>query len=60
MALWRKGCPRCGGDVFEETGFDGRSLTCLQCGRMLDSTQEANLRNRVGRIPATAERIAAA
>lgn len=32
---WRKACPRCGGDVFEERLLGERELKCLQCGRAL-------------------------
>ncbi|MBI4497840.1 MAG: hypothetical protein HY689_08080 [Chloroflexi bacterium] len=47
MALWRKGCPRCRGDVLEQTDLDGRSLACLQCIYTLNPGQEAALRSRV-------------
>ncbi len=62
MALWRRGCPRCVGDVFEETGLlEDRSLTCLQCGRTLNAAQEAQLRSKTThRVPAAAQRTAAA
>ena len=30
--FWFKRCPRCSGDLFEETDQFGAFVTCLQCG----------------------------
>ena len=30
--FWFKRCPRCSGDLFEETDQFGIFVTCLQCG----------------------------
>ena len=30
--FWFKRCPRCSGDLFEETDHFGIFVTCLQCG----------------------------
>ncbi len=37
MSRWRlKGCPRCGGDLFIEKGFDNWYEQCLQCSYRLE------------------------
>ena len=30
--FWLKGCPRCKGDLYEDTDKCGRYVSCLQCG----------------------------
>ena len=30
--LWLKGCPRCGGDLYDEGEPEGEVACCLQCG----------------------------
>lgn len=30
--LWLKGCPRCGGDLYDEWEPEGQVSCCLQCG----------------------------
>jgi len=30
--LWKKSCPRCKGDLFEENDTLCSSIVCLQCG----------------------------
>ena len=35
-----KGCPRCGGDMVLESGFDGLEEVCLQCGHRNYSVNE--------------------
>jgi hypothetical protein len=30
--FWFKRCPRCSGDLFEETDQYGSFITCMQCG----------------------------
>ena len=43
--MWLKGCPRCGGDLFEEAAlgaeaYGRRFVSCLQCGHTLSEEQE--------------------
>ncbi|MBI2007425.1 MAG: hypothetical protein HYS83_01865 [Candidatus Blackburnbacteria bacterium] len=41
---WLKGCPRCGGDLFEAWDpFAGKLIACLQCGHTLTDEQETLL-----------------
>jgi hypothetical protein len=40
---WLKMCPRCQGDLYLEEDRFGRHVTCLQCGRGLDSSQQIAL-----------------
>lgn len=30
--FWFKSCPRCKGDLYEDTDFYGRFVSCIQCG----------------------------
>lgn len=30
-----KGCPRCGGDMYDDVDVYGAYIACLQCGRYL-------------------------
>ena len=32
MALWIKGCPRCGGDLYSDRDIMGYYRQCMQCG----------------------------
>jgi len=41
--LWLKGCPRCGGDLYDEQAMEGRLIACLQCGHILSTAQEEEL-----------------
>ncbi|MBF8286211.1 MAG: hypothetical protein HW393_25, partial [Dehalococcoidia bacterium] len=41
---WLKGCPRCRGDLHEETDFYGAYVACIQCGYVLNSREEEALR----------------
>lgn len=41
--LWLKGCPRCGGDLYDEQAVEGRLIACLQCGHILTTAQEEEL-----------------
>jgi len=41
---WLKACPRCHGDLHEETDFYGPYVACIQCGYVLDSREEETLR----------------
>jgi hypothetical protein len=37
--IWLKGCPRCGGDLFEEHLESVADIKCLQCSRILNEAQ---------------------
>lgn len=37
--IWLKGCPRCGGDLFEEPIESEPDIKCLQCSRILNQAQ---------------------
>ena len=41
---WLKGCPRCRGDLHEETDFYGAYVACIQCGYVVNSREEEALR----------------
>ena len=41
---WLKSCPRCHGDLFENTDFYGRYIDCFQCGHYLTAVEEAVVR----------------
>ena len=42
--MWLKGCPKCKGDlVAEEDEYTGY-VKCLQCGRILNSDEEEQLK----------------
>ena len=66
MALWRRGCPRCGGDLFEERHLESVDMVCLQCGHILTGEQETIMRgNSVATVARTirgkgSERVAVA
>ncbi|MFC1871338.1 hypothetical protein ACFLYF_02935 [Chloroflexota bacterium] len=48
MVKWRvKGCPRCGGDMFLETGMEGWFWDCLLCG-FRDEVSEVELNQKAG------------
>ena len=32
MTLWIKGCPKCGGDMYNDSDVMGYYRQCLQCG----------------------------
>ena len=38
---WLKNCPKCHGDLFENTDFYGGYLDCFQCGHYLTAVEEA-------------------
>ena len=37
--FWLKGCPRCKGDLYEDTDKYGHYVSCLQCGYHCSKTQ---------------------
>ncbi len=41
--LWFKACPRCLGDLILESDLYGQSVSCLQCGCILDEQQVRGL-----------------
>ena len=58
---WLKACPRCRGDLHQESDFYGPYVACIQCGYVLDAREEETLRLRqsLQREPvATTERAA--
>lgn len=34
--IWLKGCPRCGGDLVQESDTYGPYASCIQCGAQLE------------------------
>ena len=34
--FWFKLCPRCSGDLFEDSDHYGKFITCMQCGLIRD------------------------
>jgi len=58
---WLKACPRCRGDLHQESDFYGPYVACIQCGYVLNASEEETLRLRqsLQREPvATTERAA--
>ena len=41
---WLKACPRCPGDLHEESDLYGAYVACIQCGYVLNSPEEDSLR----------------
>ncbi len=37
--MWRKACPRCGGDLFLDSDLHGDFISCIQCGAVMDESQ---------------------
>ncbi|MDP2673688.1 MAG: hypothetical protein Q8Q00_02140 [Dehalococcoidia bacterium] len=37
---WLKACPRCRGDLHEESDFFGAYVACIQCGYVLNTREE--------------------
>jgi hypothetical protein len=42
--MWLGSCPRCRGDLHLELDHFGEFISCLQCGAILDESQEDSLR----------------
>lgn len=42
--MWLGACPRCRGDLHLESDHFGQFVTCLQCGTILNESQEGSLR----------------
>ena len=43
MRYWFKECPRCRGDLREESDIYGRYISCMQCGYILSQAEEVRL-----------------
>jgi len=41
--MWRKACPRCGGDLFLDSDLHGDFISCIQCGLVLDESRVPRL-----------------
>jgi len=44
MHYWLKECPRCRGDLREESDSYGRYISCMQCGYILGEAEKGRLR----------------
>ncbi len=42
--LWLRSCPKCQGDLYEETDLYGRYIACLQCAYYLSEADEVLLK----------------
>ena len=54
--MWRKACPKCGGDVYEERYLEDAEIKCLQCGYVLPAVRAMALKQ----VPAAPRRTALA
>ena len=43
--FWLKSCPRCRGDLYENSDIYGRYIDCFQCGHYLTTDEEAHVRS---------------
>lgn len=43
--FWLKSCPRCRGDLYDNTDIYGSYTDCFQCGHYLTDVEEARLRS---------------
>ncbi len=43
--FWLKSCPRCHGDLHDESDIYGSYIDCFQCGHYLSVVEEAILRS---------------
>ena len=43
VRYWFKECPRCGGDLHEESDIYGRYVSCVQCGYIVNQAEEVRL-----------------
>lgn len=46
MRYWFKECPRCGGDLREESDIYGSYISCVQCGYILNAMEEHQIRSQ--------------
>ena len=42
---WLKSCPRCHGDLYENSDIYGGYIDCFQCGHYLTAIEEALVRS---------------
>jgi hypothetical protein len=54
MKYWFKECPKCHGDLREESNTFGEYITCMQCGYMLKHTEEVLLKTPSSTVRDTA------
>lgn len=47
---WLKGCPRCGGDVYEGRDIYDTYLKCIQCGHYASDDETEALRNELSEL----------
>ena len=43
--FWIKSCPRCNGDLYENTDQYGRFIACMQCSHYLNEDDETAIRH---------------
>jgi len=43
--FWLKSCPRCNGDLHDNSDVYGNYIDCLQCGHYLTAEQEARVQD---------------
>ena len=43
--FWLRSCPRCHGDLHDESDIYGSYIDCFQCGHYLSAVEEAILRS---------------
>ncbi|MBI2912490.1 MAG: hypothetical protein HYY03_01060 [Chloroflexi bacterium] len=43
MRYWLKQCPRCRGDLRQESDIYGYYISCVQCGYILNQAEEARV-----------------
>ena len=43
--FWLKSCPRCHGDLYENTDIYGSYIDCFQCGHYLTDIEDTDLRS---------------
>ena len=43
--FWLKCCPRCGGDLYEDSDMHGSFITCLQCSHYLTEVDDVILQD---------------
>ncbi|HSP56140.1 MAG TPA: lysine biosynthesis protein LysW [Dehalococcoidia bacterium] len=59
MRYWLKNCPRCHGDLREESDVYGAYIACVQCGYILRAEEEERLVAAVRLEPAPIHELAA-
>ncbi len=42
--FWLKSCPRCHGDLYDNSDIYGNYIDCIQCGHYLTAEEEAKVR----------------